>query len=601
MEGQAGDGDSASVRAFEAAMGSQRTARKWSRLTMLAAAIAGLAASFRYSVSAAAEAKEWEANSLGLQALAVGLFVSALVVVISGRFARDLVMANGWPTPAAQQQLRWVSGAALAGGLAACALSLWYFDIAATLANAALDEYDRKYNAVSVGGLEVALAALVGAGVFLLSTRTADIERAGSGLAADLARQRKALAVGGAALATLLIAAFGALGLDWGGVVPFAAATAASLIVYGTLRALLLGEQKEALGSTEEVKDEIAAMRRGARKQYLALGASLVAGAATTWLGILVSDLLLTDAGLHHLILILVIGSLVGLFTHRRLRGAESVDPSVEAMAAQAKGSIFDETLAETGSLEVRQQVTLGMLLFGASSRAQYELVDGGGAWCGNAKDGSGWLGRLFLGGRRSMEILVDDLGRTAMSVRRPFVWLSNRAIVATDREIGRIVGKWSLRRSYAVLDAQGKERYRLLSGWLFRSRFQVLENGRPVGELRRVRPPWYVRMFTPRWRREADKFRLSLPENASVDDRRLLLGALFLVDITHYPSGRTLRFGSLAVALLVILLAGRGSNEATDRSPSDHATYDTNYDTAPSWDEPVETTDENVTEPNER
>jgi hypothetical protein len=187
------------------------------------------------------------------------------------------------------------------------------------------------------------------------------------------------------------------------------------------------------------------------------------------------------------------------------------------------------------------------------------------------------------------------------MSVRRPFVWLSNRAIVATDREIGRIVGKWSLRRSYAVLDAQGKERYRLLSGWLFRSRFQVLENGRPVGELRRVRPPWYVRMFTPRWRREADKFRLSLPENASVDDRRLLLGALFLVDITHYPSGRTLRFGSLAVALLVILLAGRGSNEATDRSPSDHATYDTNYDTAPSWDEPVETTDENVTEPNER
>ena len=95
----------------------------------------------------------------------------------------------------------------------------------------------------------------------------------------------------------------------------------------------------------------------------------------------------------------------------------------------------------------------------------------------------------------------------------------------------------------------------------------------------------WYTRLFGETLARMK-----SIDEGgSSLLDNTLLVYTSYMADGGHsredYP----------------ILLAGRGSNEATDRSPRDHTTYDTNYDTAPSWDETVETTDESVTEPNQR
>lgn len=181
----------------------------------------------------------------------------------------------------------------------------------------------------------------------------------------------------------------------------------------------------------------------------------------------------------------------------------------------------------------MRQQHTLGGILFGDVAGQQFELVDGGGAWCGTAREQSSLLFRLLFTARRPLEIVVDDLGETALRVARPFVfWREQAEVTVGERRIGGIRRTWSpLRSVYRVQDADGRDVLELVSGWIFKSRFCIRKNGQEVGQLRRLRKPWDVRLFRSSLIPEQDRFGLDLPPAVGLDERRLLVGALFLVD----------------------------------------------------------------------
>jgi hypothetical protein len=206
-------------------------------------------------------------------------------------------------------------------------------------------------------------------------------------------------------------------------------------------------------------------------------------------------------------------------------------------------------------------------------SRDQYELLDGGQAFCGHSGERSGFFSRLFLGGRRPIDLVVDDLGREGLRVRRGFLWLPfffNRAAVSVEqRSLGSIEQRISPLRQYALRGPDGAERYELRSGLIFRSRFKLLRSGTEVGELRRIRKPWYIRMFTPAWRQQ-DQFSIAFPPDASLDDRKLLVGSVFLVDITHYPTQASLRWSAL-ILLALFLVPG----DPPERDPARGPTWD--------------------------
>jgi hypothetical protein len=289
------------------------------------------------------------------------------------------------------------------------------------------------------------------------------------------------------------------------------------------------------------IDQALADIRRAGRRVWIARAAGAVAGGGTTWLGIYLTDLVsahLPEAeqpGLGMFFGLIAIGAAVFVFVNKRLSRSDDAADDEPGMNL-LKGGIFDETLATTSSLMVRQRITLLGWLCGDAAGQQFELIDGAGAWCGAAREDSSLLWRLLFTSRRPLDIVVDDVGEEALRVRRPFVfWHDHGSVYAGERLVGNVERGWSpLRSVYRVRSADGSQELSLTSGWLFKSRFRVLRGGEEVGALERLRKPWYVRMFQSSLVPEQDRFALSLPAGSDLDTRRLLVGALFLVDASH-------------------------------------------------------------------
>jgi hypothetical protein len=309
--------------------------------------------------------------------------------------------------------------------------------------------------------------------------------------------------------------------------------------------------------AASDVKDELAAIQKANARIWGARGAALAAGALAFYAGTFVLETFggpRFRVGLSEWFLLCIVAIAAALFTNHLL----GPKPEASRLASAVTGGVFDDSIATTGSVSVRQKLTLASLLFGAMSKDQYEMIDGGQAFCGQAAETSGFFSRLFLGGRRPINVSVDDLGNEAMRVRRGFLWLPffNRAEVHEgQRSLGRIEQRISPLRRYVVRGPEGGERYELRSGLIFRSKFKLLRGGQEVGELRRVREPWYIRLFTPSWRQK-DQFSLVFPQGSPLEDRKLLIGSVFLVDITPYPTQASFRWTALAILVLALLPA---------------------------------------------
>jgi len=487
----------------------------------------------------------------------------------------------------------WGLGAAITGTTSTVLTFRWAY--------AAENATRSQWRQLEVGLVEVAVAALLGGvalALVLSSGRvTHDPELSDpNGLIGQLQhRGRKRLIALGS------VGSLAAGSLIASGLVGLSAWVALGVGVGCAVVGVLAGAYVVPMGSSndDEVDEALCEVQRASRQNALSLAAAGAAGLVTALLALLGTNAALdwtnqglrryerVEGGLWTFFGCIAAATLVALFVRRRL--ARRTDAASELETAET-GGIFDDSLATAGSMTVRQHLDLAAWLIGIGGKARYQLLDGGGAFCGEAVDQGGFLARLLLGARRRLDITIDDLGQQALRIVRPFVWWRNRAIVSADgRELGRIDKQFNpLLRGYTVRDAQGKRRFELRCHWLFRSRFTVYAGdgyaaesataGEKLGVLVRQRRPWYLRLFNrlP----EPDRFAIELPEQSDLDDRRLLLGALFLVDMTHYPTQSGPRFavaGTLALAVAMRLLSPGAAT--ADQSPSYGAEPPAAYD----------------------
>jgi hypothetical protein len=83
--------------------------------------------------------------------------------------------------------------------------------------------------------------------------------------------------------------------------------------------------------------------------------------------------------------------------------------------------------------------------------------------------------------------------------------------------------------------------------------------------------------MFTPAWMQQ-DQFSLVFPQGAPIDERKLLVGSVFLLDITHYPTQSTLRWGALAFLILALIPSSAEREPYEDRAADRYDSYGDAY-----------------------
>jgi hypothetical protein len=540
------DDDAAlSLNTFEAVSNASRLARKWAIVAGGAMALLGLVATFYFSVAAATAAKgtRHSAEDTGLS-VALTLFVATVFLVITaGRCAFDLVSASAVPGKRRNLAMQ-LAGGTLAAAATVAGLTLLTLSIGYGLEASQLPSYYADH-ARSLGLFECLIATGFASLAAYLMSKAADV--ASIAQRSALARKRVMAVVGG--LAATFIVAIGTVyaaasqeAENMYGLAPLllGAVPGGIVMALGVPRgaaALALDEQRAEAFKDEMVQDAIAEMKRGTRQRWFARVISFVAGVATSGGGIYLVNTLTADLpwrdqpGLRTFFGLVALGVMVALALHKKLAPVPAAGPYDDM--AMPEGGIFDDTLATAASLTVRQNYTLAGILFGDMAGQKFELIDGSGGWCASAQEQSSLLARIFLGGRRPLDIVVDDLGEAALRVTRPTVWLRETATVTSgDRAVGKVARSWSpLRRVYQLSDAEGRDTLTLVSGWIFKSRYRILDKGAQVGELRRLRKPWYLRMFRSSLIPEQDRFGLQLPSSSDLDERRLLVGTLFLVD----------------------------------------------------------------------
>jgi len=338
-----------------------------------------------------------------------------------------------------------------------------------------------------------------------------------------------------------------------------------------------------------DIQDELREIARARRKRTVAL-----AGAIGAWLGVAALGVVVTEAiGVPSSELLRLFGSvaaatMVALTVHRALVPSFTDDADSLGSLATAASEIclLDDGLAQASSVTVKQPIDFMTKLLrsiGCSPRARYEISDQAGGWIGSAQEpASGWLWRLLLGPRRNLELVVDEGDQKVFTLRRPKTWWLSRAqIFDRQRAAGTVRRRFSLlRRCYSVLDAAGNSRFELRSGIFWRSRFDILRGDERVGALRGL--AWYQRYFAKLFGEE-DSFRLDLSEldavptspsddSSALDDRRCLLGAVLLIDQTHFSNEAAPRTGLAlllvaVLALKVVAAIYSSADEGTDSS----------------------------------
>ena len=549
-------GEPESLTAFEAAHAGHARARKIGLVVAALTAVVGLVATFAMSVSVAETSAGDAAADEGVEIAALMLVVTVALAATLGRFARDVVAATAMPNALR----RIVLPASLAGipmAFATFGLSLLTFLVGYQWVHAAIIERNYGLALFATSELpsyvrdrlpelalpELTFAILLAGAAAALTSRAARVD-AGESAARPVRRRVLAVCLGiaitfvaaGAALyllrsdemdvSTVFIALLG------GAVVGGIAVRVAWPRRGASIEAAAL---RDAARDDDVVQGALAEMRRSTRRRWGARAIAAVVGVAVTYGGIQVADWYYSDLarneqpGLGTFLGLVALGFAVALAIVKRLDAPAREEPA----ALGDVGGLLEDALA-TPSITVRQQHTLLSLLFGDTGGQRFELVDGIGAWCGTAREQSSVALRLLLGWRRPLTIAVDDLGEDGLRIVRPTVWLRERATIQSGTTtLGELARTWSPIRTVFRVSREGRTIFTVASGWLFQRKLKVLREGQPVGMLERLRSPWYVRWFRSSLLPERDRFMLTFPPDATLAERQLLLGTLFLLDVS--------------------------------------------------------------------
>jgi len=194
------------------------------------------------------------------------------------------------------------------------------------------------------------------------------------------------------------------------------------------------------------------------------------------------------------------------------------------------------EKLKAAEGLVVQQKKEWAEILTGFETKNKYAVLDTLGQQLYLAAEESSVIARLFLKTLRpfTMHILSAE-GRPVINGVKPFRFYFHEIMVFNSNEklLGSVKREFSiLTKQLTVKDVQGGVLYNILASMLHPWTFKILKDGAEQGEIVKNWSGLAKEAFT-----DADNFSVRFPQGADAEQKAVLLGALFLVDIIYFEN----------------------------------------------------------------
>ncbi len=214
------------------------------------------------------------------------------------------------------------------------------------------------------------------------------------------------------------------------------------------------------------------------------------------------------------------------------------------ALAGAVVGGETDnsaDTSEEQNDLEsicgfiISQQKEWGEILTGFETLNRYVVSDQRNSELFHAEErGGSFILRQFLRAWRPFEVFVNKQdGQSMLHIKRPFRFYFHEIKIYGQGGLllGRVKREFSfLRRIYSVFDANDKQIFQLFGPILHPWTFEILEHDTEIGKITKKWSGLLQEGFT-----DADNFGVSFSFNLPVNQKAILLGAVFLIDFVHF------------------------------------------------------------------
>lgn len=192
------------------------------------------------------------------------------------------------------------------------------------------------------------------------------------------------------------------------------------------------------------------------------------------------------------------------------------------------------EKLKTADALIVSQKKEWGEILTGFETRNKYSVSDPSGQQVYWAAEESSVMARLFLKGLRPFKFHILSVdGKPAVEMEKPFRFYFHEISVLAPggKKLGSVKREFSLfQRKFIVLDPQGADLYTICAPFLHPWTFKISMGSIPAGEILKKWSGLGKEAFT-----DSDNFSVRFPQGASEEQKAVLLGALFLIDMVHF------------------------------------------------------------------
>lgn len=149
------------------------------------------------------------------------------------------------------------------------------------------------------------------------------------------------------------------------------------------------------------------------------------------------------------------------------------------------------------------------------------------------AEEGGGWK-RFFLGSMRPYTLVIRTREKKpVLTMHSPFRWIHPEITVmeTNGKTLGTTRKRFTFPHTrYDVLDPNGRRLFEIGRGILKAWTFPIRRDGEEVGVIRKRWRGIGSEVFT-----DADRFQLEFFGIKDPTERKILLGALFLIDFKHF------------------------------------------------------------------
>lgn len=182
----------------------------------------------------------------------------------------------------------------------------------------------------------------------------------------------------------------------------------------------------------------------------------------------------------------------------------------------------------------VSQRTEIAEIFPGVESFNQYRIIDERQKELYFAKEDTGsYASRMFFRGMRPFTISVsDEETRDVITVFRPFRFYFHEVEVVDffKESLGRLVKNFSLKKTiFRGVGPDGVEIFRLVGPKFSPTYFDLIRDDEIVGKVEKLEPRGEYEFSVP------DNFIIEFPRRWTIQEKGLLFGGMFLVDMLHF------------------------------------------------------------------